>query len=101
MQSFVQNYKKPIDCADLALLGLIEFASSQGLPVNLRYRSKGHWASYDAGSDDFTSKEQYIVTVLGNLGALNVIDNTHPIKPTELAPGDLLMGKHDAHMGHT
>jgi RHS repeat-associated protein len=107
MKDFVKNYPGKIDCADLALLGLINFASSNGLPVNLKYYSNGHWSSYNAQSGDFSSVGQYTNTVLTNMGAVNVIDNTHPISPGSLQAGDLLMTKYDPrttgghYTGHT
>lgn len=35
MRTFISSYNQRIDCADLGLLGLIQFASQNGLPVNL------------------------------------------------------------------
>ena len=107
MKDFVKNYPGKIDCADLALMGLINFASSNGLPVNFKYYSAGHWGSYNAQSGDFSSVGQYTNTVLTNMGAVNVIDNTHPISPGDLQAGDLLMTKYDPrttggrYTGHT
>jgi len=48
MKNFVKSYGGKIDCADLALLGLINYASSNGLPVSLKYYSNGGWSSYNA-----------------------------------------------------
>jgi len=101
MKGFVKSYGAKIDCADLALLGLINYASSNGLPVNLKYYSNGGWGSYNAQGNAFGSVQQYTTTVLNNLGALNVIDNTHPIKVGELQPGDLVMTKYGPDLGHT
>ena len=101
MKAFVRSYSAKIDCADLALLGLITFASDNGLPVSLRYYSRGGWNVYDAQSSQFQTVDQFISTVLANLGALNVIDNTHPINAADLAPGDLMMSKWSATLGHT
>lgn len=100
-KTFVETYNSKIDCADLGLLALMRFAAENGLPVKLKYWSHGAWGSYDAGSDAFSSAAQFERTVLENMGALNVIDNTVPIAPDQLRPGDFLMTKYDSTLGHT
>jgi hypothetical protein len=32
----IADFKAPVDCANLALLGLVEFASPNGLPIRLK-----------------------------------------------------------------
>ena len=94
---YISRYGEKIDCADLALASLIDFAYASGLPVNLKYFSKG-WKYYT--SRDY-SRDDYKRVVLDNLGALSVIDNTQAIEPAEAGPGDLIMTKHDSRLGHT
>ncbi len=106
-QSFVSEYisqfKDKTDCADLALSALVEFASQNNLPVNLTYydNDSKEVKSFNAASDEFSNKNEYLETVKTNLGALNIIDNSKPIKLSEAGGGDLLMSKLSPTMGHT
>jgi RHS repeat-associated protein len=100
MVQFVQTYNQKIDCADLALLGLMRFAEQNQLPVKLKYWNRG-WKLYDSTSEAFSSGAQFQSMVLLNLGALNVIDNTIPVTPLALQAGDLLMTKYNQQLGHT
>jgi RHS repeat-associated protein len=97
---FISSYTEEIDCADLALTALINYASENNLPLNLRYYDKG-WKSYDASSDAFTNVAQYLNTVRINMGALGVIDNTSPLALSNAAAGDLIMSKWSSTLGHT
>lgn len=93
MVEFAKAYDKPIDCADLALKGLVQFAHDQRLPVRLFYfgrvagRSKRRWFTFKPGDDN----DRAAALFMRNLGAANVIDNTAEIPPGELKPGDLIM----------
>lgn len=99
-KDYIANYDKKIDCADLALTVLINYASENGLPVDLKYYDKG-WKSYSSSSDEFTSKDGFLKFITLNLGALNVIDNSSPISLSSAKSGDLIMSKWDASGGHT
>jgi len=101
MRQFVQTYNQKIDCADLGLLGLLKFAEQNKLPVKLKYWSGGSWKTYDSGSEAFSSASQFQSTVLTNLGALNIIDNTVPVTPLNIRPGDFLMTRYNQSLGHT
>ena len=101
MKAFVAGYTEPIDCADLALLGLVRFASQEGLPLRLKYWSKSEWSFYDVSSAEFSSVDQFERAVLVNLGALNIIDNTAPLPLSQLQAGDLLMTRWSSTLGHT
>ncbi len=93
MVDFAKNYDRPIDCADLALRGLIEFAHENRLPVRLFYfaksggRLKRRWYGFKPGDN----KEQVASLLQRQLGAANVIDNTAQIEPAQLRPGDMIM----------
>jgi hypothetical protein len=93
MVEFAKGFDKPIDCADLALRGLIEFAHDQRLPVRMFYfgrvagRTKRRWIGFKPGDD----KERMANLFQRNFGAANVIDNTAQIEPAALKPGDLIM----------
>jgi len=102
-KTFIENYDQEVDCADLALITLIEFAAENNLPLNLKYYdsdSKG-WQIINAASDDFKSKDQYLVSITTNLGALNIIDNTKKISLNKATSGDLVMTKYNNQLGHT
>ncbi|MGD1045732.1 MAG: RHS repeat-associated core domain-containing protein, partial [Bacteroidota bacterium] len=100
--NYISTYKdKKIDCADLALTALVEYASQNGLPIDLRYYRDGSWQSFNAASDEFSSKDEYLSTVTNKLGALNIIDNTKPIALENAGAGDLIMSKLSEQMGHT
>lgn len=93
MVEFAKTFDKPIDCADLALRGLIEFAHDQRLPVRMFYfgkvagRTKRRWIGFKPGDD----RERAARLFMLNFGAINVIDNTAQIEPAALKPGDLIM----------
>ncbi|HVY47761.1 MAG TPA: hypothetical protein VHB21_17855 [Minicystis sp.] len=99
VKAFVTSYAEKIDCADLALASLVEFAYPRQLPIKLKYYKGGHWEKYDAS--DYPSMKDFESVVRQNMGALNVIDNTVPIKVGDAAPGDLIMTKWSAVEGHT
>jgi RHS repeat-associated protein len=102
MRDFVRNYTDPIDCADLVLLGLIDFASQNGLRVNLKTYSGGGWKYYDSASKSFNTVDEYKQAVLRDLGALAVIDNTRAVSPSDLRAGDVLMTQYPGgQIGHT
>jgi hypothetical protein len=98
-KSFISSYAQKIDCADLALASLVEFAYPKELPVKLKYLSGGSWKKYDSTTD--ASMEHFEKEVRQNMGALNVIDNTLSIKLAAAAPGDLIMTRWTASEGHT
>ena len=93
MVDFAKGYDRPIDCADLALRGLIEFAHENRLPVRLFYFAKSggklkrKWYGFKPGDN----KEQVAALIQRQLGAANVIDNTVQIQPAQLRPGDVIM----------
>jgi hypothetical protein len=102
MADFVKNYDKPVDCADLAIIGLVEFAAQSSLPVRLfdfdeRPR---RWFDYAPGETD---KDQYIARTREELGAVNLIDNTVPIHVADLRGGDLILSElpQEDSTGHT
>lgn len=96
---YISTYGDRIDCADLAISALIEFASKNKLPVKLKYFQGGwKWMNYNPSKDiaiKFRSKAMRM------LGALNVIDNTKPIPVGSARSGDFIMSKWNASDGHT
>ena len=81
-----------IDCADLALAYLIDFAVERKLPVALRYYASGAWETFHLKprAQNASSAKKYVLRMFG---ARNVIDNTVAIKLGEARPGDLVMSK--------
>lgn len=98
-ETFISTYKNKIDCADLAIELLIEFASGNELPVRLKYYSGGwKWYTYKPDVDNAT---KFKTKAMKMLGALNLIDNTKSISIGVSKPGDLIMTKWSGSLGHT
>lgn len=99
VKNYIATYNSKIDCADLALAALVDFASENQCPVRLKYYSDGwKWFEYDPSSDDAA---QYKNTVMNMLGALNIIDNTTSVPISMAKPGDFIMSKWSSRLGHT
>lgn len=98
-KSYIEGYDKKIDCADLAIACLADFASTNSLPVKLKYYAGGwKWLEFTPGT---TSAAAFKDKAMMMLGALNVIDNTHSIQLADVKAGDLIMTKWNASLGHT
>lgn len=95
------KYNDKIDCADLGWKGLLQFASKNNLPLILKYWANGSWNFYDPSSNEFSSFAQFEATVLMNMGALNIIDNTVAVPPSSLQAGDFVMTQYNSVLGHT
>ena len=89
-KTYVTSFDTEIDCADLALSALVDYAGANKLPVRLRYFAKGKWDWYTlpAGS---RKAGAFKTNALKMLGALNVIGNTRQIAIESARPGDLIM----------
>lgn len=98
-KDYVQNYQRRIDCADLAIASLVDFAAEGSLNIRLKYYAGGwKWYEFDPKSDD---APQFKSKAMRMLGALNVIDNTEPILIGLAQPGDLIMSRWSTTLGHT
>jgi hypothetical protein len=99
-KTYVSSYDTEIDCADLALSALVDYATAHKLPVRLRYFAKGKWDWYamPAGSRKSASFKS---NALKMLGALNVIDNTRKISLETARAGDMIMTRWSPTLGHT
>jgi hypothetical protein len=95
---YISGYAGEIDCADLALTSLVEYAYESDLPLKLKYYGHG-WKTYDSTSHP--EKEEFKRLITRNMGALNVIDNSHAIPLADAAAGDLIMSRWDSRLGHT
>lgn len=99
-RAYVSGFAEPIDCADLALSALVDYAAANRLPLRLRYFAKGKWDWYTlpAGSRSAASFKD---NALRMLGALNVIDNTRKIAIETARAGDMIMTRWSPSLGHT
>ena len=96
-KNYISTYKKRIDCADLAISSLVEFAAENKLPLRLKYYDKGwKWYTYKPKTDD---AKKFRKLAMRMLGARNVIDNTKPISLGAAKPGDLIMSRWTASQG--
>lgn len=106
MLQFLEDYTSEIDCADLALTGLIDFSVREGLPVRLfDYEGPNQsrrWFEYFPGIDFNSNAEYFKKTVLYNLGAVNLLDrNTVNIPIGRMRPGDLIVNESPGAVGYT
>lgn len=98
-QHYISTYGERIDCADLAISALIEFASKNKLPVKFKYFQGGwKWMDYYPATDNAAIFRKKAMRMLG---ALNVIDNTKSIPVGSARPGDFIMSKWNSSLGHT
>ena len=82
---YVAAYSQKIDCADLAIAALVEFAKKEGLPVRFKYYDKSsQWVAFDPAKDD---AQEFKRRAMIMFGALNVIDNTKTIPIAAAKPG--------------
>lgn len=96
---YIAIYNSKIDCADLALATLIDFAGIHRLPIKLKYYSGGwQWVAHEVTPDN---SEAIKVSMMRDFGALNVIDNTKPIQIDDAIAGDLIMSRWTNTLGHT
>jgi hypothetical protein len=99
-KTYIAGFDEAIDCADLALSALVDYAAANRLPVRLRYFAKGKWDWYamPAGSRKAASFKS---NALRMLGALNVIDNTRKVPLASARAGDMIMTRWSSTLGHT
>lgn len=98
-KNYISTYPNKIDCADLAIATLVEFAKIEKLPIKFKYYSSGwQWISYTPTTDNANEFKQKAMTMLG---ALNVIDNTIKIPIAASKAGDFIMSRWGDSLGHT
>lgn len=98
-KTYIESYNLKIDCADLALAALIDFAGLRRLPVRLKHYAKGwKWKVFDPEKGN---ANRFKGDALLMLGALNVIDNTVGVLIEQAKAGDLIMTKWSGTLGHT
>ena len=99
-RGYVSTYNSKIDCADLAIASLVDFAAVNKLPVRLKFYGNRQWKYYEFNPDKDNAKK-FKKKAMTMLGALNVIDNTVEVPLSSTKPGDLLMSKWSNVLGHT
>ncbi len=98
-KTYISSFSTKIDCADLAIASLVDFAAKENLPIRLKYYAKGwHWMEYDPAN---MNASKFKKAAMLKLGALNVIDNSKPIPISLAKSGDLIMSKWNPILGHT
>ena len=99
-KTYISTYTHKIDCADLALATLAEFAGNKKLSVKLKAWSSDRWEwyNYDPETDDV---QKYTRKIMSMMGAVNVIDNSKVIPIGIAKAGDLIMSQWSGSSGHT
>lgn len=96
---YISSYNQKIDCADLAIATLVDFAQKEKLPLKFKYYKHGwQWFPFDPEKDDAQKFKQ---SAMSMFGALNIIDNTKIIQIGFAKPGDFIMSKWSGALGHT
>lgn len=82
-----------LDCADLSIALLCEYAAKHGLPVTWRvyYPPEKQFVSVRNTDRQFASPEDFRIWSQWFLGAMNLADNSEPISYDEWAGGDMVL----------
>ena len=96
IQQYYNNGKK-FTCEDLALSTLIDFASTNGLPVTIR-NGKG---IYDARSDNYTDIATFKNDVLTTTGARDLQNNNNTVSSdiSRVRGGDIIVNRNNNNVG--
>jgi hypothetical protein len=82
-----------LDCADLSINMLCEYAALNGLPVEWRvyYPPEKRFVNVRNTDAQFDSAESFVAWSQHFLGAMNLADNTYPITYDAWAGGDMVL----------
>lgn len=82
-----------LDCADLSIDLVIEYAAANGLPIEWRvyYPPERKFVTFRNTDRQFASVEDFSRWSKHFLGAINLADNTVPISYDEWAGGDMVL----------
>lgn len=98
-KDYISGYGTKIDCADLAIACLIDYADKNSLKISLKYYSnEWQWLHFP---EQGTATNAFKRKAMRMLGALNLIDNSIPIPLPAAKSGDLIMTKWSSSLGHT
>lgn len=99
-----EKNKKRFTCEDLALSILIDFASENSLPLNIKNNS----GTYNSSDNKYSDPEKYKKDVLSSTAANDLMQNTVAVDKTNISSGDLILmdtgtpnGTKDNEMSHT
>ncbi|WP_305879945.1 MULTISPECIES: RHS repeat domain-containing protein [unclassified Treponema] len=99
-----EKNKKRFTCEDLALSILIDFASENSLPLNIKNNS----GTYNSSDNKYSDPEKYKKDVLSSTAAHDLMQNTVAVDKKNISPGDLILmdtgtpnGTKDNKMSHT
>jgi len=93
--------RRDLDCADMSLTLLVEFAVSKGLPVTLRSDDGTRFISKATRQTptaylsvhrtySWSSKDEYLAAVINRLNAKSVFSQNTEVNPRGPEPGDLM-----------
>jgi hypothetical protein len=106
-QDAIKN-ETTIDCADVALMALVETASSMGLKLTFDlYDSKERkYINVSSNDSRFNNKNQFMSFVRQNMGAVTLLDDRTTKEIDKITRGDLIMfdlrsDRNSAYQGHT
>lgn len=82
-----------LDCADLSIALLCEFAAKHQLPLKWRvyYPAERRFVSFDNENRQFDSPASFRAWSQYYLGAMNLADNTYPVSYDDWAGGDMVL----------
>ena len=82
-----------LDCADLSIELVVEYAARNGLPLAWRvwYAPEHRFVTIKSTDRQFASPEQFAAWSRWYLGAMNLADNTYAIGYEEWAGGDMVL----------
>ena len=99
-----EKNKKRFTCEDLALSILIDFASENSLPLNIKNNS----GTYNSSDNKYSDPEKYKKDVLSSTAANDLMQNTVAVDKNNISSGDLILmdtgtpnGTKDNEMSHT
>ncbi len=82
-----------LDCADLSIQLICEYAYKHGLPITWKvwYSPEAKWVNVSSSDKQFGSFEQFAEWSRWFLGAMNLADNTYAITYDDWTGGDMVL----------
>ncbi|MBS4042284.1 MAG: RHS repeat-associated core domain-containing protein, partial [Chitinophagaceae bacterium] len=90
IQTKIKDYEgKKLDCADLAVALLVDYASANGLSLQLT--TTNGKKTFDSNSDDFTSTKQFKSSAQQGIFAKDISANTNTVDKKDAQAGDMVL----------
>ena len=90
VETKIKDYEgKKLDCADLAVALLVDYASENGLSLQLT--TADGKTTFDSNSDDFTSTNQFKRSAQQGLRAIDISANTYTVEKKDAQSGDMVI----------